>query len=216
MADDPYKTLGIASDADDKAITAAYRRLVRRHHPDRGGDEAIFKAVQRAYDLLSDPIKRADYDATGVWPDTAGRPENKGALAVLREAILSLVMEQEQRVAEFPGASPVFARRGIELTAVISTLRRAGTDTRDAMRRLGERREAMQDAANGAGNVFYRAALVGLVAQADSGLAQMEAHQAAIKEALGLLTSDDGLLVDMNRRASPLPSNIFRGGLGGG
>jgi DnaJ-class molecular chaperone len=66
MAEDPYKTLGVARDASPEAIKAAYRKLARKHHPDlnpgKPEAEARFKAVSAANDLLSDPEKRARFD----------------------------------------------------------------------------------------------------------------------------------------------------------
>lgn len=66
MAEDPYKTLGVARDASPEAIKAAYRKLARKHHPDlnpgKPEAEARFKAVSAANDLLSDPDKRARFD----------------------------------------------------------------------------------------------------------------------------------------------------------
>ncbi len=59
---DYYAVLGVASDADDKEITKAYRKLARQHHPDQGGDEARFKEVSAAHDVLGDPEKRKEYD----------------------------------------------------------------------------------------------------------------------------------------------------------
>ena len=66
---DFYQTLGIQRGADDAAIKAAYRRLAKECHPDRHGgcpeQEAKFKAVSQAYDVLKDPQKRAAYDRFG-------------------------------------------------------------------------------------------------------------------------------------------------------
>ncbi len=66
MAEDPYKTLGVARDASADAIKAAYRKLARQHHPDlnpgKPEAEARFKAISAANDLLSDPEKRARFD----------------------------------------------------------------------------------------------------------------------------------------------------------
>ena len=61
-----YETLGVAKNASADEIKKAYRKLAREHHPDAsGGDEARFKEIQGAYDVLSDPEKRKAYDAYG-------------------------------------------------------------------------------------------------------------------------------------------------------
>jgi molecular chaperone DnaJ len=62
----PYDTLGVPKNASADEIKKAYRKLAREHHPDAsGGDEARFKEIQGAYDLLSDPEKRQAYDTYG-------------------------------------------------------------------------------------------------------------------------------------------------------
>jgi molecular chaperone DnaJ len=66
---DYYELLGVQRGADDAAIKAAYRRLAKEHHPDRhngcANQEARFKAINEAYDVLKDPQKRAAYDRFG-------------------------------------------------------------------------------------------------------------------------------------------------------
>jgi molecular chaperone DnaJ len=66
---DYYELLGIQRGADEAAIKAAYRRLAKECHPDRHNgctqQEARFKAINEAYDVLKDPQKRAAYDRFG-------------------------------------------------------------------------------------------------------------------------------------------------------
>jgi molecular chaperone DnaJ len=66
---DYYDLLGLQRGADEAAIKAAYRRLAKECHPDRHhgcrDQEARFKAVNEAYDVLKDPQKRAAYDRFG-------------------------------------------------------------------------------------------------------------------------------------------------------
>jgi molecular chaperone DnaJ len=73
-----YDTLGVAKNASPDEIKKAYRKLARQHHPDRNpGDasaEAKFKEVQAAYDVLSDPDKRKQYDAFGNGRVPGGGP----------------------------------------------------------------------------------------------------------------------------------------------
>jgi molecular chaperone DnaJ len=72
-----YDTLGVPKNASADEIKKAYRKLAREHHPDAsGGDEARFKEIQGAYDVLSDSEKRQAYDAYG---STNGRGPAGGA-----------------------------------------------------------------------------------------------------------------------------------------
>ncbi len=70
-ARDPYTVLGVDRKAPAEDVKKAYRKLVREHHPDRNpGDEAAeerFKEIQQAYDVLSDPEKRREFDSGGAF-----------------------------------------------------------------------------------------------------------------------------------------------------
>ena len=59
---DHYSTLGVSKNAAPDEIKKAYRKLASQHHPDKGGDKAKFQDIQAAYDTLSNPDKRQQYD----------------------------------------------------------------------------------------------------------------------------------------------------------
>jgi molecular chaperone DnaJ len=62
---DYYEVLGVGKAASADEIKKAFRRAAVQHHPDRGGDEAKFKEVNEAYEVLKDPSKRQRYDQFG-------------------------------------------------------------------------------------------------------------------------------------------------------
>jgi len=76
---DYYEILGVARNASDADLKKSYRRLAMKYHPDRNPDndeaENKFKEAKEAYEILSDPQKRAAYDQfghAGVDPSTGG------------------------------------------------------------------------------------------------------------------------------------------------
>ena len=81
---DYYAVLGVASDASDKDVARAYRKLAKQYHPDaNAGDkdaEDRFKEISAAHDVLGDAEKRKEYDqvremvASGVGPGGFGSP----------------------------------------------------------------------------------------------------------------------------------------------
>ena len=61
----PYTELDVPVDASLETIRQRYRTLAQMYHPDKGGDEEMFKLIKLAYEILSDPIRRKQYDITG-------------------------------------------------------------------------------------------------------------------------------------------------------
>lgn len=59
---DYYNTLGVSRTASQEEIKKAFRKLAMQHHPDQGGDVNKFQEITAAYETLSDPIKREEYD----------------------------------------------------------------------------------------------------------------------------------------------------------
>ena len=69
MKKDPYEILGVDKSASDKDIKKAYRKLAKENHPDKvEGNEERFKEIADAYDTLSNPQKKAQYDQMRTNP----------------------------------------------------------------------------------------------------------------------------------------------------
>jgi molecular chaperone DnaJ len=74
---DYYEVLGISKNASADEIKKAFRKAAVEHHPDRGGDEAKFKEINEAYEVLKDPSKKQRYDQfghAGVGGNGGGNP----------------------------------------------------------------------------------------------------------------------------------------------
>lgn len=92
-----YETLGVEKKASAAEIKKAYRKLCKTHHPDVGGDEETFKKISHSYEVLSDPVKKDNYDKFGTEEPQRGnfnqefrqhfnqyqQPERKGEDMVL-------------------------------------------------------------------------------------------------------------------------------------
>lgn len=82
MAEDYYKTLGVARDASAADIQKAYRKLARKYHPDMNPDDKTakgkFQEVQKAFDVLNDPSKRELYDRYGSSFESMGAGPRPG------------------------------------------------------------------------------------------------------------------------------------------
>jgi len=61
-----YEVLGLALDCEVTEVKKSYRKLSISHHPDKGGDPNVFNDIREAYETLSDPDKRHQYDAGGI------------------------------------------------------------------------------------------------------------------------------------------------------
>ena len=69
---DYYSVLGVGKDASSDDIKNAYRKLAREHHPDKGGDKERFQEIQKAYETLSDPQRRSEYDSPSPFGRSGG------------------------------------------------------------------------------------------------------------------------------------------------
>lgn len=76
MTKDYYGILGVDKNATQEEIKKAYRKLAFKYHPDRNqnnpGAEAEFKKVNEAYSVLSDPVKRAEWESGRIYHENGG------------------------------------------------------------------------------------------------------------------------------------------------
>ncbi len=88
---DLYAMLGIGRDAETAAIRTAYRSRAKKAHPDAGGSPEEFEAAQTAHLVLTDPVRRAQYDKTGHWNDFDPNEPDHAAYALIAESLAGVV-----------------------------------------------------------------------------------------------------------------------------
>ena len=60
----PYNILNVSKNASEAEIKKAYRKLAAKHHPDKGGDENLFKQINEAYSTIGSSEKKQEYEAS--------------------------------------------------------------------------------------------------------------------------------------------------------
>jgi hypothetical protein len=69
-----YEVLGLTPQATEKEIRTAYKNLAKKYHPDKGGDTEQFILIENAYEVLSDPFRKEEYDRTGTYTPPSPQP----------------------------------------------------------------------------------------------------------------------------------------------
>src|SRR5579872_994219 len=138
---DYYIVLGIEPRADSETIQSAYTKLAQKYHPNNAetGDEAKFDQVNAAYEILSDPALRIEFDKLKGIDQDAGNPTFSGAdffdalkrATALRTAILFVLCDRRRLKSTKPTMSPrqvevMLHTNNDELTFVIWHLKSRG------------------------------------------------------------------------------------------
>ena len=112
-----YAVLEVDANASPEELKKAYRRLARQYHPDANpGDaasEARFKEVSQAYEILSDPDRRANYDRFGSDVGAGGNPFGAGSVQDIFDMFFGGMGGHQQRRGPQPGPD---AEIGLEIT----------------------------------------------------------------------------------------------------
>ena len=95
MTKNPYQTLGLQKEATKDQIVKAYRKKVKKAHPDKNGgkESEEFLAIQAAWEILSDDQKRKQWDETG----TVGEKKNEDQVCLTQLAELSIQVVADLR-----------------------------------------------------------------------------------------------------------------------
>lgn len=168
---DHYATLGVPKDADASTIRRAYRRKAARAHPDRAdGDHRAMIAVNRAYDTLSDPARRARYDQTGQ--DQAATPLDVKA----RGLIMQLMM---QIIDQAPDHLDIIETLRAQIRVNQQNVRKAAADLRGKVGKFERRRKRLKYTGN------ERNFLADLLDQQIAGMTHKAAEMEADANAVG-------------------------------
>ena len=114
-ADDYYSRLGLGAQASTRQIKAAYRRLALEHHPDRNRNDPaaaeIMKQLNEAYAVLSNPVKRREYDALRQEFGSSGHSRYRDAHSqqdIFSGSDINAVFEEMARAFGFRGCEDIF------------------------------------------------------------------------------------------------------------
>ncbi|HEV7958549.1 MAG TPA: DnaJ domain-containing protein, partial [Acidimicrobiales bacterium] len=102
-----YEILEVDASCTSEELKASYRRLARKYHPDANTDDPMaetrFKEVSQAYEILSDPERRANYDRFGSDMGAGGSPFGAGSVQDIFDMFFGGVAGGQTRRGPQPG-----------------------------------------------------------------------------------------------------------------
>jgi curved DNA-binding protein CbpA len=113
---DYYKVLGVGETAGADEIKKAYRNLAFRYHPDRNaGSEEMMKIINEAYAVLSNPVKKNEYDSLRQQYGPSARDQFRQHYTdqdIFRDSDISQVFEEFSKIFGFSSPQEIFSRNG--------------------------------------------------------------------------------------------------------
>lgn len=177
MSADHYATLGVPKEATDAQIKKAFRRKASKAHPDRGGDGEEMAELNAAWACLSDPIRRKQYDETGV--DTEAPSVENAGEAMLRGVFDGVLTQSIDTV-------NIVARVRAILLDEASKMLQQSSQIAQATRALNKARNRVKKKSREGVNLYHQLIDSKLRTLA-AGRLETDQRMAALKEALRLL-----------------------------
>jgi len=116
--DQLYRILGVEKDASPADIKKTYYKLAMRHHPDKGGNAEQFKEITQAYEILSDPDKRASYDKYGDSGAEQSSPNYEDVEAAFIKVVENLFGDDKDKEDKSKKAKPLVHATSVSLQQV--------------------------------------------------------------------------------------------------
>jgi len=209
---DLYQALGVARDAKSDEIRKAYRRAAKKAHPDGGGTVESFALVRAAVEVLTDEVRRDEYDRTGEFGDKPVDNKDSLAMTVAMNAVDAVVGSICKRGGD-PAHYDVVADAKKHLRSCLAEIEQKVANTlreAQAIRKLAKRFRAKKNRPNRIG-----AMLESRAAEIERNAAKGKAEKADIENALKVLDDHEFEWEDQPygapTGASALGSFMFRG-----
>jgi DnaJ-class molecular chaperone len=202
--DNPYDVFGIAEDAPAALIERTYKSLVKKHHPDNGGDPNMFNKIQQAAEILRDPERRKQYDENGFSPKD--RPDAIYANAIERVAkffieSLDTMVNQNQNMDQFDlvKGGHIFFQNEIRNCQVnILNMKRRVKQYEKAIKRLRTKRKSD----------VIKNMLTSHIASMHQGVATVEGQIKISEKAIEVLSDYEFSADELTRLLSPYGGHI--------
>lgn len=172
-----YQILGIDPGATGAEVRRAYREKAKSSHPDVGGDVAEFQEISRAYAVLSNPVKRIVYDATG-------KEESAPAADEVAVSILSNLAEAAISAQQDPATFDFVKEMQRQVSDAISASKQ---QVRDIQRRVQRSKSLAKRITAKSGRNLLARIIEQRIAEKEREIASIEQQQANLEAALKLL-----------------------------